>query len=78
MYIFIAAKEKTILDHLKNRKGLKMIFNVNNRAEAVQFDRVLKAKGWEYKYSIFYSRVYEKDGKTVFIHKSEKYKAKAA
>ena len=51
-----------------------MVFIVNNKTEARQFDRVLKAKGWEYKYSIFYSRVYEKDGQTVFIHKSMKYK----
>ena len=55
-----------------------MVFTVNNKTEARQFDRALKAKGWEYKCSMFYSRVYEKDGKTVFIHKSEKYKAKAA
>ena len=55
-----------------------MVFTVNNKREACEFDRALKAKGWEYKCSMFYSRVYEKDGKTVYIHKSEKYKAKAA
>lgn len=53
-----------------------MVFTVNNKTEARQFDRILKNKGWEYKYSMFYSRVYEKDGQTVFIHKSMKYRDK--
>lgn len=53
-----------------------MVFTVNNITEAEEFDEILINKGWEYKYSMFYSRVYEKDGKTVFIHKSMKYKNK--
>lgn len=55
-----------------------MVFTVNNKREAREFERVLLNKGWEYKYSVYWSRVYEKDGQTVFLHKSMNYKDKTA
>lgn len=57
-----------------------MVLTANNENEARLIINALKAKGWEFKLSCYWSQEWVKDDKSIWVHKSMEYdkKRKAA